>query len=106
MAASFDTKPHAGTADCPLYLLDFNYADRRKTASCFTEIAQARARYGLDFSTKTLVLAAKGLHPSGPELFALVREFRAHHVFFELWNGLREVVELANAKVENVYYLP
>ena len=60
----------------------------------------------VDFSNKTLLLAAMGLHPIRNELFTLLGAFRAHHVFFGLWNGLHEIVQLAAAPIANLYYMP
>lgn len=106
MPTSYATKPYAGSSDAELYFLDYNYLNQAKTSACFSALASARATHQLDFSSKTLLLAAKGLHPANTELIELMREFRVHHVFFELWNGLKELVLLANAGPEHLYFLP
>ena len=106
MPTSYATKTYAGGSDAQLYFLDYNYINHAKTSTCLSDLASARATHQLDFSSKTLLLAAKGLHPANHELIAFMREFRAHHVFFELWNGLKEVVLLSNARLEHLYFLP
>jgi hypothetical protein len=106
MPTVYATKPFEGGSDADLYLFDYDYIDQSKSSGCLSRLAEARAENGLDFSTKTLLLAARGLHPIGDGLIALLREFREHHMFFELWNGLNEVVELAYARIENLYLFP
>lgn len=106
MPTSHAAARHQGGRDAELYFLDYNYLQQASTAACLTRLAQVRADQDLDFSSKTLVLAAKGLHPANQQLLELVREFRQHHLFFELWNGLKEVVLLANARLEHLYFLP
>jgi hypothetical protein len=103
--------PHAGRVfagrlDVDTLFLDYNYRDRRKTEACLGLLARARRERGLDFSTKTLLLAARGLDPDHGALLDFVREFKDHHVFFELWNTEAEVAELYRAELENLYFLP
>jgi hypothetical protein len=106
MPTNYDMKRHAGTRDADPYWLDYNYINQSKTAECLSSLAEARATHGLDFSSKTLALVATGLHPAGTALIELAREFRDCHLFFELWNGLNEVVELSYANFANLYFLP
>lgn len=101
---TYPTGPYEGGPEAALYLFDYNYEDQSGTL--FARLAAARAAQRLDFSTKTLLLAARGLHPGGDELIALAREFRAHHVFFELWNGMDELRRLCDGRIANLYFLP
>jgi hypothetical protein len=95
-----------GGAAAELCLLDHSYLDRTRTVAGIAELMDLHRSGRVDFSNKTLLLAAMGLHPIGNDLFTLLGAFRAHHVFFGLWNGLREVVQVANARIANLYYLP
>lgn len=106
MPTTFPTEKYAGGPESELYLFEYNYMDRAKALASIASLETLRRTQNLDFSGKTLLLAAKGLHPLGDELLNLARQFRAHHVFFELWNGLKEVVELAEAHLEHLYFLP
>ncbi len=106
MPVSCPTESVEAGADAELYLLDYNYLDSRKTSACLEALAQLAAAQHLDFSRKTLLLSIKGLHPGGAQLIELARQFRTHHVFFELWNGLREVAEICEAGIDNLYFLP
>jgi hypothetical protein len=101
---SYPTKRYEGGPEEDLYLLDYNYADQR--GSCVSTLEGVCAARHLDFSRKTLLLAAGGLHPEGAALIRLVRKFRTHHVFFELWNGLHELRDLYDAGIENLYFFP
>jgi hypothetical protein len=89
-----------------LCLLDHSYLDRGRTLAGIAELMDLHRSGRVDFSNKTLLLAAMGLHPIRDELYALLGAFREHHVFFGLWNGLQEVVQLADAPIANLYYLP
>jgi len=96
----------SGGASADVCLLEYNYIDRERSVAGVARLLDLDRTGQVDWSTKTLLLAAKGLHPVGDELVALLGRFREHHVFFGLWNGLREIVELANAPVRNLYYFP
>jgi hypothetical protein len=106
LPTGYATQSLRGSRDAELYLLDYNYIDAARTAAFAASLAQVRATHDLDFSRKTLLLAAKGLHPAGAELIRLLREFGTYLLFFELWNGLKEVVELAHARIEHLYFFP
>lgn len=106
MPTSFPTERYEGGPESETYLFEYNYIDRARASASVAKLDEVRREGRLDFASKTLLLAAKGLHPLGDELLRLGREFRRHHVFFELWNGLKEVAELAEARVENLYFLP
>ena len=101
---AYPTGPHEGGPEADVYLLDYNYQERSETL--FARLAEARAAQRLDFSRKTLLLAARGLHPGGEELLALAREFATHHIFFELWNGMDELRRLCDAGIANLYFMP
>ncbi len=101
---AYPTGPHEAGPDAEYYLLDYNYRDQSGTL--LARLAAACSAQRLDFSTKTLLLAARGLHPGGDELVAFVRQFRTHHVFFELWNGLDELRRLCDARIANLYFMP
>lgn len=104
--SSYPLARWAGEADADPYVLDYNYIDRARARAGVAALLAAHAGGQLDAAHHTLVLNAKGLHPCGGELAALARAFARHHVFFELWNGLREVVELAAARFPDLYFLP
>ena len=106
MPTTFPTKPYEGGPESELYLFEYNYMDRAKALASIANLEEVRREQNLDFASKTLLLAAKGLHPLNEQLLDLGRRFRAHHVFFELWNGLKEVVALAHARPEHLYFLP
>lgn len=95
-----------GGAAAELCLLDHSYLDRARTVAGIAELLDLHRSGRVDFSSKTLLLAAMGLHPIRDELYELLGAFRTHHVFFGLWNGLQEVVQLADAPIANLYYLP
>lgn len=100
----YPTGPYEGGPDSELYLFDYDYSDQ--TSACLSTLTAIRSAQHLDFSSKTLLLVARGLHPGGPELIKLAREFRTHHVFFELWNGLHELQQLCDGRIENLYFFP
>ncbi len=104
--SSYASPELGGGAAADLCLLDHSYLDRTRTLAGIAELMDLWRTGRVDFSTKTLLLAAGGLHPIGNDLFALLGAFRAHHVFFGLWNGLHEIVQLDEAHVENLYYMP
>jgi hypothetical protein len=92
--------------DASVYLLDYNYADRTRGDACVAAIDQLRKARSLRFEDKTLLLAAQGLDPHGPALVHLARRFGRHHVFFELWNRIGEVAELACDPPDDLHFFP
>ncbi len=104
--SSYAAPRPGGGPSADLCLLDHSYLDRARTLAGIAELLSAYRSERVDFSNKTLLLAAMGLHPIRDDLFALLGAFREHHVFFGLWNGLREIVQLADAPIANLYYLP
>jgi hypothetical protein len=106
MPTSYAMDGCRGDRDAELYFLDYNYIRQERTAACLADLARVGAEQHLDFSCKTLLLSAKGLHPANDALLEFVRQFRAHHLFFELWNGIKEVVLLANAQLDHLYFMP
>lgn len=106
MPTSLPAGACAGDAAAPLYLLDYNYIDRQRTLDGVAALPRLRAERRLPLADRTLLLAIKGLHPLADQLLALSREFAARHVFFEVWNGVREMVHLAEAGLEHFYLLP
>jgi hypothetical protein len=108
--SSYAAPQLSGGPAAQLCLLDHSYLDRGRTLSGVAELLELHRSGRVDFSNKTLLLAAMGLHPIANELFRLLGAFGTHHVFFGLWNGLHEVVQLAEAIAEarlaNLYYLP
>jgi hypothetical protein len=89
-----------------LCLLDHSYLDRERTLAGMALLMDLCRSGRADFSTKTLLLAAGGLHPIGDDLFGLLGAFRTHHVFFGCWNGLHEIVQLDEARLRSLYYMP
>ena len=96
----------AGDAGAPAYLLDYNYIDRQRALDGFAALPRLVDERRLPLADRTLLLAIKGLHPVGDQLLAFARRFAHHHVFFEVWNGIRELVHLAEAGLEHLYVLP
>jgi hypothetical protein len=93
------------TAD--LYFLDLDpYRDPGKTNGCLERLAREVSARRLDLAAKTLLLSARGLDPLGRELLALLRQFGAHHLFYEAWNQASELVDLLEGGVESLYFLP
>lgn len=103
---TIDARRCAGDASAPAYLLDYNYIDRQRALDGFAALPRLVEERGLPLADRTLLLAIKGLHPVGDQLLAFARRFAHHHVFFEVWNGVRELVHLAEAGLEHVYLLP
>ena len=106
MPISYAMEGCQGDRDAALYFLDYNYIRQERTAACLADLARVGAEQHLAFSDKTLILSAKGLHPANNALLEFVRQFRSHHLFFELWNGIKEVVLLANAQLDHIYFMP
>jgi hypothetical protein len=96
----------AGRLDVAVYFLDFDYADRQRAGACLAEIERVRKTQRLRFEDKTLLLAARGLDPHGAALLRFAKQFRRHHVFFELWNRPIEVADLASERPDDLYFLP
>ncbi len=92
------------TAD--VHLLDYNYLDRERMRACVEAVLARADDPAVAVDRRTLLLNVTGLHPFGPDLLQLARRYRAHHVFYELWNGLNEVVALCSARPEHLYFLP
>jgi hypothetical protein len=93
----------AGHLDVDVYLLDYNYLDRARTETCLEDLARL---LGPGAQDRTLLLAARGLDPHGLALLAFARRFARHHVFFEGWNKVSEISELASLPPDNLYLLP
>jgi hypothetical protein len=72
LPTSFPADACIGGPEATHYLLDYNYIDRERSLHCLTALAAARQARSLDFSTRTLLLVAKGLHPLGAELRELL----------------------------------
>ncbi|MGH7435281.1 MAG: hypothetical protein ACRENE_06375 [Polyangiaceae bacterium] len=92
--------------DVATYFLDFYYVMGQRPDAVLGDIDRIRRTRELRFEDKTLLLAAGGLDPHGPALLRLAKQFGRHRVFFELWNGPGEIVELAREKPDELYFFP
>ncbi len=95
-----------GGREAAWYFLDYTHLDAARARACLGELPRARGERGLDFARKGLLVAARSVEADHGALLAVVREFAEHHVFFEPWISIRDVKDLHNERLDNVYLLP